>query len=57
MACFLQDWYLIEDLQVIQNFTLRCVYKIQDPLDVNVKELHAMSIIQLLMCVRNAYYY
>ena len=55
---------MIDDLQIIQNHALRAVLNIQDPLDLNIVEMHDLvhvkmlrhrMLIQLLMCMRNAF--
>ena len=55
---------MFDDLQVIQNHALRAVLNIQDPLDLNVIEMHDLikvkmlrhrMLIQMLMCIRNAF--
>ena len=55
---------MFEDLQIIQNHALRAVLNIQDPLDLNIVEMHDSvhvkmlrhrMLIKLLMCIRNAF--
>ena len=55
---------MFEDLQIIQNHALQTVLNIQDPLDLNIVEMHDLvqvkmlrhrMLIQLLMCIRNAF--
>ena len=55
---------MFEDLQIIQNHSLRAVLNVQDPQDSNVIELHDIvgvkmlrhrMYIQLMMCMRNAF--
>ena len=55
---------MFDDLQTIQNHALRAVLNIQDPLDLNIVEMHDLvhvkmlrhrMLIQLLMCMRNAF--
>ena len=55
---------MFDDLQTIQNHALRAVLNIQDPLDLNIIEMHDLvhvkmlrhrMLIQLLMCMLNAF--
>ena len=55
---------MFDDLQTIQNHALRAVLNIQDPQDLNIVEMHDLihvkmlrhrMLIQLLMCMRNAF--
>ena len=55
---------MFDDLQTIQNHALRSVLNVYDPLDFHVNQLHDIvgvkflkhrMIIQLMMCIRNAY--
>ena len=51
---------MFDDLQVIRNHTLRAVLNIQNPLDLNIIEMHGLinvkmlrhrMLIQMMMCI------